>query len=83
MSFPNANLLSKKNATTEKLRRFLSYMRQNYLLYLFLVLPVTYFIIFKYVPMYGVTIAFKDYNMFLGIWKSPWNNFRHLKRYSR
>lgn len=79
MSFPNANLLSKKNATTEKLRRFLSYMRRNYLLYLFLVLPVAYFFIFKYVPMYGVTIAFKDYNMFLGIWKSPWNNFATFK----
>ncbi|WP_434006893.1 ABC transporter permease [Paenibacillus konkukensis] len=31
-----------------------------------------YFIIFKYIPMYGVTIAFKEFNMFQGIWKSPW-----------
>jgi putative aldouronate transport system permease protein len=54
-------------------------MRRNYLLYLFLVLPAAYFFIFKYVPMYGVTIAFKDYNMFLGIWKSPWNNFATFK----
>ncbi|MFC3839877.1 MULTISPECIES: ABC transporter permease [Paenibacillus] len=31
-----------------------------------------YFLIFKYIPMYGVTIAFKDFNMFQGVWKSPW-----------
>jgi putative aldouronate transport system permease protein len=80
MSSANVKLSSKnKNATTEKLRKFLTYMRRNYLLYLFLVLPVAYFFIFKYVPMYGVTIAFKDYNMFLGIWKSPWNNFATFK----
>ncbi|MHA7751338.1 MULTISPECIES: ABC transporter permease [Paenibacillus] len=31
-----------------------------------------YFLIFKYIPMYGVTIAFKEFNMFQGVWKSPW-----------
>ena len=44
MSSANVKLSSKnKNATTEKLRKFLTYMRRNYLLYLFLVLPVAYF----------------------------------------
>ena len=33
---------------------------------------ILYYIIFCYVPMYGVTIAFKDFNPMLGIWKSPW-----------
>lgn len=80
MSSANVKLSSKnKNATTEKIRKFLSYMQRNYLLYLFLILPVTYFFIFKYVPMYGVLIAFKDYNMFQGIWRSPWNNFATFK----
>ncbi|NHN32202.1 ABC transporter permease [Paenibacillus agricola] len=31
-----------------------------------------YFLVFKYIPMYGVTIAFKEFNMFQGVWNSPW-----------
>lgn len=41
-------------------------------LYLLLIVPVIYFIIFKYIPMYGVVIAFKDYNLFKGIADSEW-----------
>jgi len=38
-----------------------------------MLLPVVaYFVIFKYVPMYGAIIAFKDYSPALGIWESPW-----------
>ena len=59
-----------------KLSETIVYLRNNWLLYLFLLLPLAYFIIFKYVPMYGVLIAFKDYNVFEGIEKSPWNSFR-------
>lgn len=45
---------------------------QDWQLYALLSVPMLYFLIFKYVPMYGVTIAFKDFNMFTGIWGSPW-----------
>lgn len=41
-------------------------------LYAMLLLPLVYFIVFKYGPMYGVTIAFKEFNLFQGINKSPW-----------
>ena len=41
-------------------------------LYLMLVPIVAYYVIFKYIPMYGVTIAFKDYNVFKGVLASPW-----------
>lgn len=38
-----------------------------------MLLPVLlYYIVFKYIPMYGVTIAFKDYNVFKGVLGSPW-----------
>lgn len=36
---------------------------------------VTYFVIFKFIPMLGIIIAFKDYNMADGIWGSPWVGF--------
>lgn len=64
---------------TKKKKSIIPYIRDNYLLYVFLILPILYFFIFKYIPMYGVLIAFKDYNMFDGIWKSPWNNFATFK----
>ena len=50
-------------------------------LYLLLLPAVVYFIIFKYIPMYGVTIAFKDFNFARGIMGSKWiglENFRFL-----
>ncbi|GMK43979.1 ABC transporter permease [Paenibacillus glycanilyticus] len=50
----------------------LSYLRRYWQLYALLVLPVSYFIIFKYGPMYGILIAFKDFNFFQGINGSEW-----------
>lgn len=41
-------------------------------IYLMLLPVMAYYIIFKYIPMYGVTIAFKDYNVFKGVLDSPW-----------
>jgi len=52
-------------------------IRKNYLfkhwqLYVMLILPMAYFIVFKYMPIYGVQIAFKDFNVFKGISASEW-----------
>jgi ABC-type polysaccharide transport system, permease component len=44
-------------------------------------LPVIYFIVFHYIPMYGVQIAFKDFRAAKGIWGSPWVGFKHFKRF--
>lgn len=56
-----------------------SYVRKNWQLYLMLVLPILYFILFKYLPMAGTAVAFKDYNMFQGIFESEWIGFAHFK----
>lgn len=45
---------------------------RNIQLYALLFLPLMFFLIFKYAPMYGILIAFKDYNIFQGVFKSPW-----------
>lgn len=52
--------------------------RDRYLLAIFL-LPLLYFIIFKYGPMYGVLIAFKKYNFQDGILGSPWVGFQYFR----
>lgn len=46
-----------------------------------LFLPViAYFVIFKYVPMYGVVIAFKDYYPRIGVFKSDWVGFKNFEK---
>ncbi len=52
-----------------------SYVWKKKYLYLMLIPAIVYYIIFCYIPMYGVTIAFKDFNPMLGIWKSEWEGF--------
>ena len=50
-------------------------------LYLLLIPCIVYFIIFKYLPMYGLTLAFKDFKFSKGIMGSPWvgwDNFQYL-----
>lgn len=48
------------------------YIKRDYILYLLLLLPMTYIFIFKYASMYGVLMAFQDYNIFEGIGGSKW-----------
>lgn len=46
-----------------------------------MLLPVIiYFVVFKYIPMYGIVIAFKDYNVFKGITGSPWVGFKIFQK---
>lgn len=54
-------------------------MRDRYL-YLLALPGIIYFIIFKYVPMYGITIAFKDFSPFIGFAESSWVGMKHFIR---
>lgn len=49
-------------------------------LYLISVPGILYFIIFKYVPLFGSVIAFQDYNIFSGITGSEWVGLEHFRR---
>ncbi|MFH5183496.1 ABC transporter permease [Paenibacillus sp. TAB 01] len=50
-------------------------------MYLLLALPLLYLILFRYAPMYGAQIAFKNYSITKGIWDSPWIGFDHFVRF--
>jgi putative aldouronate transport system permease protein len=57
---------------------WLKYWKANWILHVFLIPGMLYFIIFKYIPMYGVTIAFKDFNIVKGVMNSPWVGLKHF-----
>jgi len=55
-------------------------IRDKYL-YLMLLPGIIYFIVFKYIPMFGLVMAFQDYKPFLGFIESPWVGFKHFERF--
>ena len=67
-------------------RPFMSYYRRNYDMYLLLVPGLLSVLIFNIFPLHGITLAFKDYNMFiadtpfLSVFKSPWAGLKHFKQ---
>lgn len=63
---------------SSKLKCQFDYIKRNYILYLLLAPAVILTIIFKYVPMYGAAIAFKDFSPIKGIMGSEWVGFKHF-----
>lgn len=74
-----ANIAKIKKTKPERIKR--RNPKKDWELYLFLVLPILYVIIFKYVPMSGLVVAFKDYKPRLGIWESKWVGFDQFIRF--
>jgi putative aldouronate transport system permease protein len=56
-------------------------MKKSWQLYALLVLPVIYVLVFKYYPMYGAQIAFKDYVASKGVAGSEWVGLKHFIRF--
>ena len=56
-------------------------LKKNWDLYVMLLLPMLYIIIFKYVPIYGVQMAFRDYNIFKGMQGSPWVGLKYFRQF--
>lgn len=61
--------------------RLLTRIAKRYDLYLMLLLPFIWYVIFHYGPMYGLQIAFKNFNPGLGITGSGWVGFEHFERF--
>jgi putative aldouronate transport system permease protein len=67
--------------TENKLKRKLEYIKKNYFLYLLLAPAFILTIVFKYVPMYGAIIAFKDFSPMKGILGSDWAGLQHFEKF--
>jgi putative aldouronate transport system permease protein len=59
----------------------LGQVRKHWQLYVLLFLPLLYLVVFQYWPMYGVQIAFRNFNAADGILGSPWVGLRHFQRF--
>lgn len=64
-----------------KLQKIKTVIRRDWQYYLFILLPLAYFIIFKFFPMAGLQIAFRDYTPKGGIWNSPWVGMENVIKF--
>ena len=65
-----------------RMKQKIGYIRRNWQLYLLFLLPaVVITVIFKYIPMGGVLIAFEDFNVIKGIFGSEWVGLSYFNRF--
>ena len=57
--------------------------KRNWMLYVLSLPTLIFIIIFHYIPIYGVQLAFKDFFALKGIWESPWIGFENFERFFR
>ncbi len=72
----NQRVINQKKGSRQLLKR----CKKHLPLYLFLLLPIAQVIVFNYLPMYGVVIAFKDFKMKRGILGSEWVGLKYFER---
>ena len=66
---------------TSKAERLIRHFKRYGALYVMLIIPMTILILFKYLPMYGVQIAFRNYRITRSIADSPWVGFKYFKKF--
>ncbi len=53
-------------------QKLINYLKRYWTLYLLLAIPVAYFLVFRYIPMTYIQIAFKKYSIVQSVWEMPW-----------
>ena len=64
-----------------KLTKAIKKNLKNWQLYLFLLIPLAYIVVFCYIPMLGAQIAFRDYSVKDGIWGSKWVGLKNIVKF--
>ena len=75
---------AKSTLATKKaplISRFFSAIRKHWILYLMCLPGIAFFALFRYFPMWGILVAFKDFNIWRGFWGSEWVAFENFTRF--
>ena len=75
--------MARKTALINKTKKqpFPIYFKQHWWLYAMFLPGAIYFIVFKYIPITNLVIAFQDYNPWLGLFKSPFVGWKHFENF--
>jgi len=68
-----------KKKLREKKKRF--NMKNYWQLYVMLLPALIYLLVFHYLPLYGIQVAFRDYRLVDGVMGSPWVGLKHFKKF--
>lgn len=74
------NVLQKENQPKPGGMTFWQYLWANKWLYVMLIPGIIYYLVFHYGPMAGVIVAFKDFDIFSGIFSSDWAGLKHFEK---
>ncbi len=74
----NTRISELDHSTIKPNHKIWNQIKRDYELYLFLLPIIIIYLVFKYYPMYGIQIAFKDFSPSRGIWGSEWVGFKHF-----
>ncbi|MDD9268312.1 ABC transporter permease [Paenibacillus sp. GCM10023248] len=70
-----------QSAPKSRFKRVMYSLRRDKFLYALIAPGVLFFLIFKYVPMWGIIIAFQDYSPYMGVMGSEWVGLEHFIRF--
>ena len=66
---------------SSRMEKFWADFKRNWQLHLMICLPMFYLILFNYVPMYGIQVAFKKFSPRAGIWGSEWIGLKNFEKF--
>lgn len=69
---PSGSVVRPDKPGQHKGKQIRTYLKQNWQLYVLILVPLGFALVFKYAPLSGLVLAFKDYKIARGIWGSEW-----------
>ena len=75
------NLQMTKSRTASSFILCRRYIKRQWQFYLIVLIPFAYIVVFHYLPMAGLQLAFKRYSLSEGIWGSKWVGLRYFKQF--
>jgi len=77
----NENEKKKNGSFSSWMKGMGKHLAKNWIIYTFFIIPIAYYIVFRYVPMFGNIIAFRKYSAGGNIFGSQWSGFKYFKQF--